>query len=147
MTVRSHPGHAVSSATRWTTDSFAPQTTPNTPAWRRWRLGRGLDQYDTETGPMLTNLSRRERRALGRGDAPARVREPGRGLVNAGMVLLGLLDAGLLYVVYAAQYAFIFSQKHEHVAAQVQALALDAAMIIFSVLALGLARKGLGRPG
>ena len=95
---------------------------------------------------MLTNLSRRERRALGRGDAPARVREPGRGLVNAGMVLLGLLDAGLLYVVYAAQYAFIFSQKHEHLAAQVQALALDAAMIIFSVLALGLARKGLGAP-
>ena len=95
---------------------------------------------------MLTNLSRRERRALGRADAPARVREPGRGLVNAGMALLGLLDAGLLYVVYAAQYAFIFSQKHEHTAAQVQALALDAAMIIFSVLALGLARKGLGAP-
>ena len=60
--------------------------------------------------------------------------------------MLGLLDAGLLYVVYAAQYAFIFSQKHEHLAAQVQALALDAAMIIFSVLALGLARKGLGAP-
>ena len=38
--------------------------------------------------------------------------------MNAGMVLLGLLDAGLLYVVYAAQYAFIFSQKHEHVAAR-----------------------------
>jgi hypothetical protein len=57
--------------------------------------------------------------------------------VNAGVALLGLLDAGLLYVVYAAQYAFVFSQKHEHTAAQVQALALDAAMIIFSVLASG----------
>ena len=34
-----------------------------------------------------------------------------------GMGLLALLDAGLLYVVYAAQYAFIFSQKHEHLAA------------------------------
>jgi hypothetical protein len=121
-------------------------TTPDTPAWRRWRLGRGLTQYDTGTGPLLTNLSRRERRALGHPGAPARAREPGRGLVNAGMGLLGLLDAGLLYVVYAAQYAFIFSQKHEHLAAQVQALALDAAMIIFSVLALGLARKGLGAP-
>ncbi|HXC62864.1 MAG TPA: hypothetical protein VNZ67_00835 [bacterium] len=117
-----------------TADSLVQQTTHDTPAWRRWRLGRGLDQYDTEAGPLLTNLSRRERR------------EPGRGLVNAGMALLGLLDAGLLYVVYAAQYAFIFSQKHEHLAAQVQALALDAAMIIFSVLALGLARKGLGAP-
>jgi hypothetical protein len=93
-----------------------------------------------DAGPLLTNLTRRERRALGRG------REPGRGLVNAGVALLGLLDAGLLYVVYAAQYAFVFSQKHEHLAAQVQALALDAAIIIFSVLALGLARKGLGAP-
>lgn len=131
---------------RMSTDSVPRNTTPDTPAWRRWRLGRGLDQYDTESGPLLTNLSRRERRALGRDSAPARVREPGRGLVNTGMALLGLLDAGLLYVVYAAQYAFIFSQKHEHAAAQVQALALDAAMIIFSVLALGLARKGLGAP-
>jgi hypothetical protein len=121
-------------------------TTPDTPAWRRWRLGWGLTQYDTDTGPVLTNLSRRERRALGRTDGTAQVREPGRGLVNTGMALLGLLDAGLLYVVYAAQYAFIFAQKHEHTAAQVQALALDAAMIIFSVLALGLARKGLGAP-
>ncbi len=123
-----------------TADSVAQQNTPDTPAWRRWRLGRGLVQYDTDAGPLLTNLSRRERRALDRG------REPGQGLVNAGMALLGLLDAGLLYVVYAAQYAFVFSQKHEHLAAQVQALALDAAMIIFSVLALGLARKGLGAP-
>ena len=129
-----------------TTDSVAQQITPDTPAWRRWRLARGLDQYDTDAGPLLTNLSRRERRAPGRAGAPARAGEPGRGLVNAGMALLGLLDAGLLYVVYAAQYAFIFSQKHEHTAAQVQALALDAAMIIFSVLALGLARKGLGAP-
>jgi hypothetical protein len=116
-----------------TADSAARQNTPDTPAWRRWRLGRGLYQYDLDAGLLLTNLSRRER-------------EPGRGLVNAGMALLGLLDAGLLYVVYAAQYAFVFSQKHEHLAAQVQALALDAAMIIFSVLALGLARKGLGAP-
>ena len=46
---------------------------------RRWCLGRGLVQYDTDAGPLLTNLSRRDRRALGRGG------EPGRGLVNAGM--------------------------------------------------------------
>ena len=82
-----------------TADSVAQQKSPDTPAWRRWRLGRGLYQYDLDAGPLLTNLSRRGR-ALGRG------RESGRGLVNAGMTLLGLLDAGLLYVVYAAQYAF-----------------------------------------
>ena len=59
------------------------------------------------------------------------------------MALLALLDAGLLYVVFAAQDRFIFSVKHQNVAAMIQALALDVAMIIFSVLALGLARKGL----
>ena len=113
MTAPSHPDHTPTSTDPSET-TMTTGTIPNTPAWRRWRLGRGLTQYDTDAGPMLTNLSRRERRALGRADAPARVREPGRGLVNAGMVLLGLLDGGLLYVVYAAQYAFIFSQKHEH---------------------------------
>ena len=70
-------------------------------------------------------------------------REPGSVLVTAGMALLAMLDAGLLYVVFAAQDRFIFSVKHQNVAAMIQALALDVAMIIFSVLALGLARKGL----
>ncbi len=95
-------------------------------------------EHTESTGRTITNVIRRAR--------PRRQRPPGSGLVSAGMFLLGLLDAGLLYVVYAAQYAFIFSQKHEHIAAQVQALALDGAMVIFSVLALGLARKGLGAP-
>jgi hypothetical protein len=45
--------------------------------------------------------------------------------------------------VFDAQDRFIFNVKHQSAAAMVQALALDAAMIIFSVLALGLARKGL----
>ncbi len=70
-------------------------------------------------------------------------REPGSVLVTAGMALLAMLDAGLLYVVFAAQDRFIFSVKHQNVASMIQALALDVAMIIFSVLALGLARKGL----
>ena len=70
-------------------------------------------------------------------------REPGSVLVTAGMALLAMLDGGLLYVVFAAQDRFIFSVKHQNVASMIQALALDVAMIIFSVLALGLARKGL----
>jgi len=70
-------------------------------------------------------------------------REPGSVLVTAGMALLAMLDGGLLYVVFAAQDRFIFSVKHQNVASMIQALALDMAMIIFSVLALGLARKGL----
>ena len=83
--------------------------------------------------PVITNI----RRLAGT------EREPGSLLVTAGMALLVLLDGGLLYVVFAAQDRFIFSVKHQNVASMIQALALDVAMIIFSVLALGLARKGL----
>ena len=83
--------------------------------------------------PVITNI----RRLAGT------EREPGSLLVTAGMALLALLDGGLLYVVFAAQDRFIFSVKHQNVASMIQALALDVAMIIFSVLGLGLARKGL----
>ena len=116
-----------------TTDKVACESVPGT--WRE-RLGRrrGLYQVDTPEGPTLTNVVR-----------TLREREPGSGLVTAGMVLLGLLDAGLLYVVYAASTVHLLPEARAP-AAQVQALALDAAMIIFSVLALGLARKGLGAP-
>src|ERR1700761_9228049 len=123
-----------------TTESIPQTASPDTPAWRRWRLGRTLTQYDTEAGPVITNLSRSDRRAARREERRA-LRDPGSALVTTGMALLGLLDLGLLYVVYAAQYAFIFSQKHEHAASMIQALGLDVAMIIFSVLGLGLARK------
>ena len=114
-----------------TTDKVACESVPGT--WRE-RLGRrrGLYQVDTPEGPTLTNVVR-----------TLREREPGSGLVTAGMLLLGALDAGLLYVVFDAQDRFIFNVKHQSAAAVVQALALDAAMVIFSVLALGLARKGL----
>ena len=51
MTVRSRPRPAASAARAETTDELRTKATPNTPAWRRWRLGRGLTQYDTEAGP------------------------------------------------------------------------------------------------
>ena len=86
--------------------------------------------------PVITNI----RRLAGT------ERGPGSLLVTAGMALLALLDGGLLYVVFAAQDRFIFAVKHQNVAAMIQALALDVAMIIFSVLGLGLARKGLPAP-
>ena len=97
---------------------------------------RGPGLFRTRTGdepPRVTNI----RRLAGA------EREPGSVLVTAGMALLALLDGGLLYVVFAAQDRFIFTVKHQNAASMIQALALDAAMIIFSVLALGLARKGL----
>jgi hypothetical protein len=67
---------------------------------------------------------------------------PGRGLINTATVLLGLLGAGLFAVSLAAQYRYIFAAKHQAAAAGVEALAWDVAMVVFSLLALGLARDG-----
>jgi hypothetical protein len=48
----------------------------------------------------------------------------------------------LFGVSLAAQYRYILHAKHQVTASMVEALALDAGMIIFSLLALGLARAG-----
>lgn len=67
---------------------------------------------------------------------------PGEGLINTATVLLGLLDGALFAVSLAAQYQYIFRAKHQSWPAIIEAIALDAGMIVFSLLALGLARAG-----
>jgi hypothetical protein len=79
--------------------------------------------------------SRRERQ-------PGEAR-PGARLIAAGTMLLFAAMAGLLGVSYAAQYSYILAQRHQHVASLIEAGALDVLLIIFSLLALGLARAGL----
>ena len=71
---------------------------------------------------------------------------PGRGLINTAVLLLGLLDAGLFAVSLAAQYQYIFHAKHQSWPAVIEAVALDAGMVIFSLLALGLARGRQAAP-
>ncbi len=71
---------------------------------------------------------------------------PGRALVNTAAILLGLLDAGLFAVSLAAQYQYIFHAKHQSWPAIIEAVALDAGMVIFSLLALGLARGRQAAP-
>jgi hypothetical protein len=95
-------------------------------------------------GPGLFEITRQ-----GAGRAVTNVRKlagrqssPGQGLINTATVLLGLLDAALFAVSLAAQYQYIFHAKHQSWPAIIEALALDAGMIIFSLLALGLARAG-----
>jgi hypothetical protein len=56
--------------------------------------------------------------------------------------LLFLLGIGLFAVSLDAQYRYVFHAKHQAAASWVEALALDAGMAIFSLLALGLARAG-----
>lgn len=68
----------------------------------------------------------------------------GAAFVNSATFGLGLQAAGLLYVTFSAQYQFILAQKGpgEQIASMIQALSLDSGMVIFSFLALGLAKQG-----
>lgn len=75
--------------------------------------------------------------------AGQRQRRPGMRLIGTGAVLLVLLGAGLLAVSYAAQYRYVLDQRHQGVASLIEAGALDVGLIIFSLLALGLAMAGL----
>ena len=142
MTASNYPAHTAStdehSETTMTTGTISHTIEDDgAPGWRDYladAVGARLHVVDTPPGRTITNVIKRAR---------PRRRQPGSGLVSAGMVLLGLLDAGLLYVVFDAQDRFIFSVKHQGPAAMIQALTLDVAMIIFSVLGLGLARRGL----
>ena len=72
-----------------------------------------------------------------------RVVKPGSRLIGTGGVLLFLLGLGLLAVSFAAQYQYVLHERHQHIASLIEAGALDVGLIIFSLLALGLARAGL----
>ena len=80
-------------------------------------------------------------------ERPARPkREAGDGsrLIATALFLLFVLAGGLLGVSYAAQFVMIVRERHGQIlASNVEALSSDVALMIFSLLALGLARKGL----
>src|SRR5215467_5197180 len=95
--------------------------------------GPGLFRVGTGDGlPLVTNV----RRLAGR-DTP-----PGEWLIAAAAILLAVLAAGFLYVTLNAQYHYIFAVKNQSTASMIEASGLDVGMIIFSLLALGLARAG-----
>jgi hypothetical protein len=97
--------------------------------------GPGLFEYDAPEGHRaLTNI----RKIAGR----SRHRRPGEILIAVATALLAVLMAGLLFVSFAAQEHYVFAVKHQSNAAIIEALALDAGMVIFSLLGLGLARAG-----
>ncbi len=87
---------------------------------------------DTERPPLITNIRR-----IAGADTP-----PGEQLIAAATILLGLLGGGFLYVTLNAQYHYIFAVKNQSAASMIEASGLDAGLIIFSLLALGLARAG-----
>ena len=67
---------------------------------------------------------------------------PGSVLIGTGGWLLALLGAGLFYVSFTGQYKYIFAVRDEDVASAIESGMLDLGMVIFTVLALGLARAG-----
>ena len=90
----------------------------------------------------ITLITAPRRRWTRRQREPGETR-PGSRLITTGTALLFAAMAGLLGVSYAAQYSYILGQRHQHVASLIEAGALDVLLIIFSLLALGLARAGL----
>ena len=86
----------------------------------------------TESRTFITNV----RRLAGR------ERPPGSVLIAAATWLLAVLDAGLLYVSFDAQYTYIFAVKNAKIPAMIEAAMLDAGMIILSALGIGLAMRG-----
>jgi hypothetical protein len=71
-----------------------------------------------------------------------RERVPGSALVASAAILLGLLAAALFVVTLNAQYKYVFAAKQESVPAMIEAASLDLGMVIFTLLALGLAMAG-----
>jgi len=69
-------------------------------------------------------------------------RAPGSRLITVAAWLLAALGGGLLFVSFAGQFRYIFLARHESDASLIEALMFDVGMIIFSLLALGLARAG-----
>jgi Protein of unknown function (DUF2637) len=69
-------------------------------------------------------------------------RAAGTVLIGSAAWLLAALGAGLLFVSFAGQYTYLFRARHQHVPSLIEAAMFDVGMIIFTLLALGLARAG-----
>ena len=102
-------------------------STPNIPR------GPGLFEVTRANGGRLVTNVRR----LAGAD-----RAPGSALIAVAAWLLALIGGGALYVSFTAQQRYVFAARHQDVASVIEALLLDLLMIVFTLLALGLARAG-----
>jgi hypothetical protein len=69
-------------------------------------------------------------------------RRPGARLIWASTLGLAVLAVATFYVSFRAQYAFMFAVKHQDLPALIEALIADVAMVVCSLLALGMACAG-----
>ena len=132
---------AHSPAHQGTTASQGPacqhETGPNPPVSdTSIPRGPGLFAIEHSDGTQSRTFTTNVRRLAGR------ERPPGSVLIAAATWLLAILDAGLLYVSFDAQYRYIFAVKNAKAPAMIEAAMLDAGMIILSALGIGLAMRG-----
>jgi hypothetical protein len=104
---------------------------------------------DTPAGPGLFEITRTDvHRNAGRTfitnvrRLAGTERTPGSMVIMAMTWLLVVLDAGLLYVSFAAQYKFVFTEKGQRVPSAIEAGMLDVGMVLLSGLGIGLALAG-----
>ena len=69
-------------------------------------------------------------------------RRPGARLIWASTAGLAVLAAATFYVSFRAQFTFMYAVKHQDLPALIEALIADVAMVICSLLALGMACAG-----
>jgi hypothetical protein len=69
-------------------------------------------------------------------------RRPGGRLIWASTLGLAVLAAATFYVSFRAQFTFMYTVKHQDAPALIEALIADVAMVICSLLALGMACAG-----
>ncbi|MBO2456573.1 hypothetical protein [Actinomadura violacea] len=106
----------------------------------RDRYGRPVQVFNLR---YLPGFLARRRAEGAEGEAPTKRGDRAGGwLLAVASVLLLVLATAQGYVSYRAQYAFVHAQKHEHAASMLEALGLDAAAVIFALLALAQARLG-----
>ena len=70
------------------------------------------------------------------------VRRPGARLIWASTLGLAVLGLATFYVSFRAQFAFMYAVKHQDLPALIEALIADVAMVVCSLLALGMACAG-----
>ena len=69
-------------------------------------------------------------------------RRPGARLIWASTAGLAVLALATFYVSFRAQFTFMYAVKHQDLPALIEALIADVAMVVCSLLALGMARAG-----
>ena len=113
-----------------------------------YRARAGLASWQEGSGPGLFEVTTedaagaRERLVTNVRRLAGADRTPGSALIGAAGWLLTVLAAGLLAVSYAGQFAYIFAARGQVIASNIEAAMFDVGMVIFSLLALGLARAG-----